>query len=134
MHFLLMHTTMVAPHQVGDLVRSFVRVPGWGQKKSAKVLICNLSQTSTLASRLLILRNDPSITNAPSLTPSPPQYTNNRHPFDFATHKSSDILQKLKIQNANLRKENEILKKRLSLFKHIIQCHELQQKKTKEKK
>ena len=131
MHFLLMHTTMVAPHQVGDLVRSFVRVPGWGQKKSAKVLICNLSQTSTLATRVLIPRNDPRDTNEPSLTPSTLQYTNNRVPLDCAIHKPSGNLQKIKEQNENLRKENEILKKRLSLFKHIIQCYESQQKKEK---
>ena len=114
---------MVAPHQVGDLVRCFVRVPGCEAKMSAKVLICNLSQPITLAPRLLIPRNDAHDTNESSLTPPAPQYTNNPPPFDFGTHKSSVNLQKIKEQNANLKKENEILKKRLSVFKHIIQCY-----------
>ena len=120
---------MVAPHQVGDLVRSFVRVPGCGSKRSAKVSFCDLGRTSTLAATVLIPQNVPRVTNVLTLTPSTSQYTSNQLPFDVAIHNPSAKVQKLKEENEKLRKENEILKKQLSLFKHLIRCYEFQQKK-----
>ena len=44
---------MVAPHQVGDLARSFVRVPGSGlQTKSTKPAFCNLVSMLTEVQKL----------------------------------------------------------------------------------
>ena len=125
---------MVAPHQVGDLVRSFVRVPGCGSKKSAKASFCDLGRTSTHAATVLIPQNLPRATNVLTQTPAASQYPSNQHPFTAAIHNPSAKVQKLKEENEKLRKEKEILKKQLSLFKHIIQCYESQQKKGKSKK
>ncbi|XP_064118617.1 uncharacterized protein LOC135223773 [Macrobrachium nipponense] len=40
---------MVAPYDVGDPVRSFVKVPGSGTNVAAKALVCDLSHVSTVA-------------------------------------------------------------------------------------
>ena len=72
-------TTMVAPHQVGDLVRSFVRVPGSGSEKSAKPTFCDLGRASTLAATVLIPQNLPHATNVLTQTPSASQYPSNQH-------------------------------------------------------
>lgn len=40
---------MVAPYEIGDPVRSFVRVPGSGTDKAAKSLCCDLSRVSSAA-------------------------------------------------------------------------------------
>ena len=66
---------MVAPHQVGDLVRSFVRVPGSGSEKSAKPVFCDLAKASTLAATVSVPQNLPPATNVltqtPTVTPLP---------------------------------------------------------------
>jgi len=66
---------MVAPHQVGDLVRSFVRVPGSGSEKSAKPAFCDLARASTLAATVSVPQNLPPATNvltqSPTATPIP---------------------------------------------------------------
>ncbi|XP_063601782.1 uncharacterized protein LOC134777841 [Penaeus indicus] len=40
---------MVAPYEIGDPVRSFVRVPGSGSDKAAKSLCCDLARVSSAA-------------------------------------------------------------------------------------
>lgn len=40
---------MVAPYEIGDPVRSFVRVPGSGSDKTAKSLCCDLARVSSVA-------------------------------------------------------------------------------------
>lgn len=40
---------MVAPHEIGDPVRSYVRIPGSGSDKTAKSLCCDLSRVSLVA-------------------------------------------------------------------------------------
>ena len=72
-------TTMVAPHQVGDLVRSFVRVPGSESKKSAKATFCDLGRASTLAATVLIPQNLLPPTNDLTHTPSATQDPSNQH-------------------------------------------------------
>jgi len=61
---------MVAPHQVGDLVRSFVRVPGSGSEKSAKPAFCDLARASTLAATISVPQNLPPATNVLTQSPS----------------------------------------------------------------
>ena len=60
---------MVAPHQIGDLVRSFVRIPGSGSSKSATPGFCDLARTSTLAAAIPIPQNLPPATNVLTQTP-----------------------------------------------------------------
>ena len=69
---------MVAPHQVGNLVRSFVRVPGSGSEKSTKSAFCDLARASTLAARVSILQNLPPATNVLTQTPSATQAPSNQ--------------------------------------------------------
>ena len=45
---------MVAPHHVGNVVQSFVRIPGSGSEKSAKPAFCDLARASTLAATVSI--------------------------------------------------------------------------------
>ena len=61
---------MVVPHQVGDLVRSFVRVPGSGSEKSAKPTFCDLGRLSTLAATVSVPQNLLPATNVLTLSPS----------------------------------------------------------------
>ena len=61
---------MVGPHQVGDLVRSFVRVPGSGTEKSAKPTFCDLARASNLAATVPIPQSLPPATNVLTQTPS----------------------------------------------------------------
>ncbi|CAL4182488.1 unnamed protein product [Meganyctiphanes norvegica] len=149
---------MVAPHQVGDLVRSFVRVPGSGSEKSAKPAFCDLARASTLAATVSVPQNLPPATNVLTLLPTANSITNNqqrKRPKSEENESSESIkaskakvnhivsppaaipvknipitlmvvripnaeVQKLKEENVQLRKENEILKKQLSLFKQLI--------------
>lgn len=69
---------MVAPHQVGDLVRSFVRVPGSGSEKSAKPAFCDLARASTLAATVSVPQNLPPATNVLTQSPSSTQNPNNQ--------------------------------------------------------
>ena len=68
---------MVAPHQVGDLVRSFVRVPGSGSEKSAKPAFCDLARASTLAATVAVPKDFPPATNVLTQSPSSTQIPNN---------------------------------------------------------
>lgn len=141
-------TTMVAPHQVGDLVRSFVRVPGSGSKKSAKPTFCNLARVSTLAGTVSVPQNLPPATNVLTQSPSqqqtrlikseendkflmPPAKKAKVPHIESISEKTIPVtlmafripnaeVQKLKEENEQLRKENETLKKQLSLFKQLI--------------
>ena len=61
---------MVVPHQVGDLVRSFVRVPGSGSDLSAKPTFCDLGRLSTLAATVSVPQNLLPPTNVLTLSPS----------------------------------------------------------------
>ena len=60
---------MVASYQSGDLVRSFLRIPGSGSDKLAKPNIYDLGSVSPLAATVPIPQNLPPATNV--LTPSP---------------------------------------------------------------
>ena len=60
---------MVVPHQVGDIIRSFVRVPGSGSERSANPVLCDLARASTLAATVPQPQNLPPATNV--LTPIP---------------------------------------------------------------
>ena len=145
---------MVAPHQIGDLVRSFVRIPGSGSSKSATPGFCDLARTSTLAAAIPIPQNLPPATNVLTQTPiadnqqrkkSGPEVKENGIDFNSApkvirietssatppiktipvtlmaaVHISNAGTQKLKEKKEQLRKENEILKKQLSLFRQLI--------------
>ena len=66
---------MVAPHQVGDLVRSYVRVPESGSEKSAKPTLCDLARASTYAATVSVPQNLPPATNV--LNQSPAVQTSN---------------------------------------------------------
>lgn len=48
---------MVAPYEIGDPVRSYVRVPGSGTDKTAKSLCCDLARVSSLAAAAPIPQN-----------------------------------------------------------------------------
>ncbi|CAL4169760.1 unnamed protein product [Meganyctiphanes norvegica] len=138
---------MVAPHQVGDLVRSFVRVPGSGAEKSAKPAFCDLARASTLAATVSVPQNLPPATNVLTLSPNSAPIPNNqqrKRPMSEEDETLDSIkaskaipiktipvtlmavripnaeVQKLKEENEQLRKENESLKKQLSLFKQLI--------------
>ncbi|XP_047480273.1 uncharacterized protein LOC125032924 [Penaeus chinensis] len=45
---------MVAPYEIGDPVRSFVRVPGSGSDKAAKSLCCDLARVSSAAAAVSV--------------------------------------------------------------------------------
>ena len=68
---------MVAPHQIGDLVRSFVRVPGSGTEKSARPTFCDLARVSTLAGIVSVPQNLPPATNILPQSPLPSHTPNN---------------------------------------------------------
>ena len=71
---------MVAPHQVGDLVRSFVRVTGSGSGKRTRPEFCDLGQVSAWAASVSIPQNLPPVPNVrtQSLTPPPTANTHQR--------------------------------------------------------
>ena len=48
---------MVAPYEIGDPVRSYVRVTGSGSDKTAKSLCCDLSRVSQVAAAAPVPRN-----------------------------------------------------------------------------
>ena len=77
-HNLARFTTMVAPHQVGDFVRSFVRVPGSGSEKSAIPAFCDLARASTLAATISVPQNLPPATNVLTQSPSSTQISHNQ--------------------------------------------------------
>lgn len=49
---LIFPVNMVAPYEIGDPVRSFVRVPGSGSDKTAKSLCCDLARVSAAAAAI----------------------------------------------------------------------------------
>lgn len=53
---------MVAPYEIGDPVRSFVRVPGSGTDKNATPLSWDLSRSSTVAAAVPVQQTFPSAT------------------------------------------------------------------------
>ena len=124
---------MVASHQVGDLVRSFVRVPGSGSEKSAKVTFCDLARASTLAATVSIPQNLPPATDVITQTPSATKISGNQHQKITSLQVSlvnvpiktipvtlmGDIcIHKVEVQK--LKEENRILEKKLSLFKRLF--------------
>jgi len=88
---------MVAPHQVGDLVRSFVRVPGSGSEKSAKPAFCDLARASTLAATVSVPQNLPPATNVLTQSPSSTQISNNQERKRPRTEDTSDSAPKAKV-------------------------------------
>jgi len=88
---------MVAPHQVGDLVRSFVRVPGSGSEKSAKPAFCDLARASTLAATVSVPQNLPPATNVLTQSPSSTQISNNQERKRPRTEDLSDSAPKSKV-------------------------------------
>lgn len=56
------HTNMVAPYEIGDPVRSFVRVPGSGSDKKAKSLCCDLARVSSAAAAVPVRPVTPAAT------------------------------------------------------------------------
>ena len=69
---------MVAPHQVEDIVRSFVRVPGSGDEKSARPALCDLARASTMAASISVPQNLPRTTIIRTQTPSVTPIHNNQ--------------------------------------------------------
>ena len=53
---------MVAPYEIGDPVRSFVRVPGSGSDKTAKSKCCDLSRVSSAAATVPVRPTLPNAT------------------------------------------------------------------------
>ena len=142
---------MVVPHQVGDLVRSFVRVPGSGAERSARPALCDLARASTLAATVSVPQNLPSSTNVLTLSTSSTQNPNKQQQKRLRSKETEDnpdfnsapmakvpqietsqdaifvktipvTLMAVRIPNAEIQKlkENETLKKQLSLFKQLI--------------
>ena len=127
---------MVAPHQVGNLKRAFVRVPNSGPGKTAKPTICDLSKVSTLAATISVPQNLPQATNV--LAQSPNKYKRHRsNEREYSAPKAkisySEALQagtpvktlpvtlmKLEAENKRLKKEYEDIKKQVSLLKQLI--------------
>ena len=70
--------TMVAPYQVGGIVRSFVRVPGSGDEKSATPALCDLARASTMAASISVPQNLPRTTIVLTKTPSETPIHNNQ--------------------------------------------------------
>ena len=140
---------MVAPHQVGNLARAFVRVPNSGSGRTAKSIFCDLSKVSNLAATISVPQNLPPATNV--LAQSPPMPIKQKRPRSDETEDSAPKakiqhaeapptgapvktlpvtlmtmripnldIKKLKEENERLRKEYETLKKQISLFKQLI--------------
>ena len=84
-------TTMVVPHQVGDLVRSFVRIPGSGSEKSAKPVFCDLARASTLAATIPNPYNLPPATNVLRQSPSSFEIPNNQRQKRLRSEENKDI-------------------------------------------
>ena len=95
---------MVSPCQVGDIVRSFVRVPGSGSINSSSSSVCDLSRVSPLAASVSVPQSLPRASNA-TLMP---------------VHIPNADIHKLKEENELLIKENQKLKKMVSIFRQLI--------------
>ena len=128
---------MVSPHQVGDIVRSYVRIPNTGCVRSANSIICNLAKVSTLAATVEVPPTIPPATNVltqSQVTPLPNNQGKKRnlpqarHPYPAikvarlevtspsAPIKSTPVtlLTAVRIPNSEIKKikeENEKLKK-----------------------
>ena len=149
---------MVAPHQVGDLVRSFVRVPDSGSDKSVKSTFCDLARASTLAATISVPQNLPPATNVLTQTPTLTPISNSQQrkrsrseekgnndssstpkvlhieessytvaPIKIIPAKcivvmrnSNPDLQKLKEENEQIKNQNLLLRKQISLFKQLL--------------
>lgn len=59
---------MVVPHTIGEIIKSYVRVPNSGLDKGAKPALCDLGRSSTLASTVFVPQNLPPTTNVVMLT------------------------------------------------------------------
>ena len=81
---------MVAPHQVGDLVRSFVRVPGSGTERSARPALCDLARASTLAATVSVPQNLPSSTNVLTLSTASTQNPNKQQQKRLRSKETED--------------------------------------------
>ena len=90
---------MVVPHQVGDIIRSFVRVPGSGSERSANPVLCDLARASTLAATVPIPQNPPPATHV--LTQIPCPYSNTQIPNN-QKRKRDKIEEKENIHKANV--------------------------------
>ena len=126
---------MVAPHEIGNTTKSFVRVPGTGVIKTATPSMCDLGKLSTCASRILVPRSPPNniichnstpttLKTVPVTTkPSPsslkivPVTIQVAIPTQIVTELE---LVQLKKEIQQLKLENNDLKRQLSLFKQLI--------------
>ena len=96
---------MAPPYQVGDILRSFIRIPDDGTQKFTKTILHDLGRISTLAATIAVPQDLPPVTNMILQSPSQPVNMN---------------IQKLKEENKELKSENLKLRKQLSLFKQLI--------------
>ena len=137
---------MVVPHQVGDLVRSFVRVPGSGSDLSAKPTFCDLGRLSTLAATVSVPQNLLPPTNVLTLSPSSiqnqerkrlrtkdlaPQNQEQKRPRILAPktkHWPSPCaeVQKLKEENKALKEENQKLMEEVKQLRNYLKILEKQ--------
>ena len=84
---------MVAPHKVGDLARTFVRIPGSGLEFEQRNVVVRLPRSG---SEIVSGRNDD-------------------------LQKLRRLNKNLRIEQENLRIENRLLKRQISLFKQLLQ-------------
>ena len=138
---------MVVHHQVGDIVRSYVRIPGNESRKFAKPIFHDLGRVSAWAATVPVPQNVPPPTdvlqsfsqrqkgqrceevneNYDYISPSKVKIRHTESisektiPITLMTIKIPNVeIQKLKEENEGLRKENVVLMKQLSLFKQLI--------------
>ena len=87
---------MVAPHQVGNVVRSFVRVPGSGSERFAGPAFCDLAKASTLAATVSVPATIsvplPPTTNVPAQSPPIQNNQQRKRPRSKETKKAKESI------------------------------------------
>ncbi|XP_068248392.1 uncharacterized protein [Palaemon carinicauda] len=102
---------MVAPYEVGDPVRSYVKVPGSGTNESAKALFCDLSHVSPVAAvpPIIVRPVQPPQASATAAAQDPPKEDQKNQQVVAESPKGT----RTQSQKDESQKENIKIKKRL---------------------
>lgn len=98
---------MVSSFDEGTLVTSYVRIPGSGTDTVAMPSMCDLSRVTTLVTPV-------------SLQHSRGQNTTIKKISNMKKKNVPNELNRLRIENQQLRQENLLLRRKLSLLKQLI--------------
>lgn len=93
---------MVAPYEVGDPTRLFVRVPGSGRNKEAKSLCCDLSKVSSAAASVPVW---PAATVAANVSTAPRSAQQQRNNGQNITEKEEKVQVKVEKKEEPVKQE-----------------------------